>query len=216
LLISGAVPAPGEEIHGATSDDLEALRARLGRDLPQQLAALLTVCNGARIGPGGLFGRRPDEASLDVPSILDLFPQWTDEAWIPVAGDGCVNYYVLLDGERVGFVDTMTDDRRQRARGHQACRPVHIRRVDPGRRPGRVPIGRKRTHLPLSEFDRAVSQRPFHDFGGRRLVVELVLPVEDQVGCAGMQDTGLELGDQTLYFVVGRVVALHDPPDESR
>lgn len=33
---------------------------RLGHALPVQLAELLTVCNGASIGPGGLFGLRPD------------------------------------------------------------------------------------------------------------------------------------------------------------
>lgn len=70
--------------------------------------------------------------------------------------------------------------------------------------------------MPLSEFDRTVSQRAFHDLRGRRFMVELVMPVEDQAGCAGAQDTSLELGDQTLYFVVGRIVTVHDPLDESR
>ena len=29
--------------------------------------------------------------------------------WLPVAGDGCGNYYVLREDGTVGFVDTMQD-----------------------------------------------------------------------------------------------------------
>lgn len=108
-LIHGAVRAPGEEIHGASEEQLTALRTRLGRDLPTRLADLLAVCNGAHIGPGGLFGQRPEEPYLDLPSYLELFPGWTAHGWIPVAGDGCGNYYVLLADGSVGFVDTMRD-----------------------------------------------------------------------------------------------------------
>jgi hypothetical protein len=69
----------------------------------------LTICNGAHIGPGGLFGQRPDEPYLDLPSVSGLFPGWAARGWIPVAGDGCGNYYVLLADGSVGFVDTMSD-----------------------------------------------------------------------------------------------------------
>ena len=108
-LIHGAVRAPGEEIQGARAEDLLALSGRLGRDLPPQLPELLALCNGARIGPGGLFGQRPEEPRIDSPSYLELFPEWTAKGWIPVAGDGCGNCYVLLADGSVGFVDTMSD-----------------------------------------------------------------------------------------------------------
>lgn len=107
-LIHGAVRAPDEEIRGASGIELAALRTRLGRDLPAQLAELLTICNGARIGPGGLFGHRPDDPYVDLPSYIDLFPQWAERGWLPVAGDGCGNYYVLLADDSVGFIDPMT------------------------------------------------------------------------------------------------------------
>lgn len=94
-LIYGAVRAPEEEIDGASQEQLTALRTRLRRDLPTQLTDLLAVCNGARIGPGGLFGQRPEEPYLDLPSVLALFPAWTAHGWIPVGGDGCGNYDVL-------------------------------------------------------------------------------------------------------------------------
>jgi hypothetical protein len=81
----------------------------LGVTYPPQLADLLALCNGARIGPGGLFGQRPEEPGIDAPSYLELFPEWTAKGWIPIAGDGCGNYYVLLADGSVGFVDTISD-----------------------------------------------------------------------------------------------------------
>jgi hypothetical protein len=67
------------------------------------------VCRGARIGPGGLFGPRPDAPSLDMAWIRDLYPQWAQSGLLPVAGDGCGNYYVLAEDGTVGFVDTLKD-----------------------------------------------------------------------------------------------------------
>ncbi len=39
----------------------------------------------------------------------DLFPGWAELGWLPVAGDGCGNLYVLAEDGTVGFVDTMKD-----------------------------------------------------------------------------------------------------------
>lgn len=106
----GAVRDPGElEFRGATPDELRQLEERLGRPLPPPLADWLRICRGAAIGPGGFFGHRPDRPYLDVPSCLQLFPEWVERDWIPVAGDGCGNYFVLLPSGEVGFVDTMSD-----------------------------------------------------------------------------------------------------------
>ena len=104
-LALGAVRAPEDEIQGASAEELSVLATRLGRDLPAPLAALLTVCNGARVGPGGLFGQRPQDPDIDLPSYLGLFPAWLASGWLPVAGDGCGNYYVLTGDGSVGFVD---------------------------------------------------------------------------------------------------------------
>jgi hypothetical protein len=41
--------------------------------------------------------------------IRDLFPEWRTLGWLPVASDGCGNYYVLAVDGTVGFVDTMSD-----------------------------------------------------------------------------------------------------------
>ncbi len=108
-LVLGAVRAPEERLVGATPEQLANLHERVGRRLPEELVALLSICNGAAIGPGGLFGERPDAPDLDLQSRRDLFPEWEPKGWIPVAGDGCGNYYVLQTDGRVGFVDTMSD-----------------------------------------------------------------------------------------------------------
>jgi hypothetical protein len=55
-----------------------------------------------------MFGQRPQDLDIDLPSYLDLFPGWIAREWLPVAGDGCGSYYVLLDDGRVGFVDTIS------------------------------------------------------------------------------------------------------------
>lgn len=101
--------APEETIRGASPEDLVALEGRLALPIPDQLREFLAVCNGARIGPGGFFGQRPDDPTFDLPAVVALWPNWAAKGWLPVAGDGCGNYYVLtLDGE-VGFVDTMAN-----------------------------------------------------------------------------------------------------------
>jgi hypothetical protein len=58
---------------------------------------------------GRVFGPRPDDPGIDVASRRDRYPEWAQLGWLPVAGDGCGNYYVLSDDGTVGFVDTMQD-----------------------------------------------------------------------------------------------------------
>jgi hypothetical protein len=109
-LVAGAIRAPEDEPpRGAGTAELDDLQARLGRGLPPPLRAWLSICRGARIGPGGVFGPRPDVPSLDMARRRDLFPQWAGSGWLPVAGDGCGNCYVLTENGTVCFVDTMKD-----------------------------------------------------------------------------------------------------------
>ena len=79
---------------------------------PEILLQWLAVSNGPCIGPGGLFGVATSRTDLDIERVLRLYPQWATKNWIPVAGDGCGNYYVLLADEAgapVGFIDPMHD-----------------------------------------------------------------------------------------------------------
>jgi cell wall assembly regulator SMI1 len=102
-------PAPG----GADPAEIEALGGRLGMPLPAELAAWLAVCRGEPIACGGVYGIRPDLDYADLEAALALQPEWLDSGWLPVAGDGCGNHYVLLTkGPRtgfVGFIDTAAD-----------------------------------------------------------------------------------------------------------
>lgn len=62
----------------------------------EELAAWLRVCKGAAIGPGGLFGARRDTDFLDMASRAAAYPGWRQLGWLPVAGDGFGNFYILL------------------------------------------------------------------------------------------------------------------------
>jgi hypothetical protein len=51
----------------------------------------------------------PDRPFLDMVRIRDLFAEWQSLGWLPVARDGCGNYYVLAEDGTVGFVEPMND-----------------------------------------------------------------------------------------------------------
>lgn len=108
------VPAPpGEQLpSGTTEDAISAFRRRAGIDVPVALRNWLQHVNGPCIGPGGLLGIETGRPSLDIEMVLNWYPQWRERGWLPVASDGCGNYYVLNTVERSGpiyFVDTASD-----------------------------------------------------------------------------------------------------------
>ncbi len=78
-----------------------------------ELVEWLRICKGEAICAGGVFGARPDRENLDIAAHLTLHPYWRELGWLPVAGDGCGNYYVFINSGRlrgkVAFVDTMSD-----------------------------------------------------------------------------------------------------------
>ncbi|SFF89419.1 SMI1 / KNR4 family (SUKH-1) [Actinoplanes philippinensis] len=102
-------PFPG----GADDQEIADLERRLGVPLPDSLVDWLRSCKGEAICAGGVLGARPDDESLDMATCLAMFPTWRDSGWLPVAGDGCGNYFVLVtSGElagQVGFIDTIAD-----------------------------------------------------------------------------------------------------------
>jgi hypothetical protein len=101
-------PLPG----GLLDEDLDRFAQRTGIAPPPDLRAWLKLCNGPCVGPGGLFGIRNATSTLNIESYLDLFPSWKIAKWIPIAGDGCGNYYVeptqgeFGRGFPVLFIDT--------------------------------------------------------------------------------------------------------------
>ncbi len=98
---------------GASEDQIHTLTEQLGFEVPEELRMWLRMCNAPPIGPGGLFGISPDNPSLDIAAHLALCPGWRDNQWIPIAGDGNGNYYVLAGhtdfGRPIFFVDHEID-----------------------------------------------------------------------------------------------------------
>jgi len=107
------VPAPPNEqaAAGTTGDAISAFERRTGLVVPASLAEWLRFANGACVGPGGLLGIRPQRASLDIEGVLRSYPLWKENGWIPVASDGCGNYYVVNTRETdvVYFIDTASN-----------------------------------------------------------------------------------------------------------
>jgi hypothetical protein len=98
---------------GASEEECDAFEQRTGIDLPQDVRSWLMLSNGPLVGPGGLYGIRTPKSFLDIESQLHSYPQWKTEKWVPVAGDGCGNYYLVNtqgefgEGHPVFFIDTI-------------------------------------------------------------------------------------------------------------
>jgi len=86
----------GEKLpSGLSQEALAALEERVGLRFPKVLREWLYFTNGAPLPPGGFFGIRPGTGFRDYESFFDRHPDWKTKGWIPVAGDGSGNYYVL-------------------------------------------------------------------------------------------------------------------------
>lgn len=80
----------------ATNEELENFERFHDFVLPSEVKSWLRQCNGASINPGGfysLFGKDDDDVSIDW--HLNEFPDWKRRGWIPIAGDGCGDVYIL-------------------------------------------------------------------------------------------------------------------------
>jgi hypothetical protein len=100
---------------GASDTQIERLASLLGFAVPSTLADWLATCNGPRRTSQVLFGFETPSPFLDLAHKLELFPTWRPRRWVPVAGDGCGNYYVLdasrehLAADGVFFIETIHD-----------------------------------------------------------------------------------------------------------
>jgi hypothetical protein len=110
----GKVPKPPEDAlpGGVEDNDCNDFQLRSGIILPHDLRVWLKLANGPCVGPGGLYGIHPFRDHLDMEVFLSLFPSWRERGWIPIAGDGCGNHFVLPTNQAYGngfpvlFVDT--------------------------------------------------------------------------------------------------------------
>ena len=107
------VPRPPEESVplGVTDEELAQFEERTGLVVPAMLRSWLSLTNGPCVGPGGFYGIHPLRSHLDIEGYLSQFPDWKKREWIPVAGDGCGNHYIIPTqnefglGNPVVFVD---------------------------------------------------------------------------------------------------------------
>ncbi len=112
LLAAAPRPPDGSIPPGAATDVLREFEHRCGLVLSREHEALLRLSNGPCVGPGGIFGLGTSLEYLDIEGLCQRHPRWLELGWVPVAGDGCGNYYVAVPCEAahpVVFVDTMED-----------------------------------------------------------------------------------------------------------
>jgi hypothetical protein len=108
------IPLPPREpvLTRATREAILQFTRRTGAKMPSALCDWLAVVNGARIGPGGVLGIRPDDPGCDIECLWKVYPEWRNFGWIPIAGDGCGNYYVVsahIPAGPVFFIDAVTN-----------------------------------------------------------------------------------------------------------
>jgi len=113
-LVARSSSPPDEPLPaGATDWAIAELEQRTGLEVPGDLRSFLLFSNGPCVGPGGLMGINAVKKSLDMEHVLGLYPKWLEKGWIPAAGDGCGNYYLVVTrndfgpGEPVVFIETI-------------------------------------------------------------------------------------------------------------
>jgi hypothetical protein len=115
-LLAQVPSPPGEGIpDGVATGEIEEFERRTGLVAPDPLREWLQLTNGPCVGPGGYFGIHPKRLELDIEHILDIYPEFLAKKWIPVAGDGCGNYYVVPTHQEYGqgfpvlFIEAVVD-----------------------------------------------------------------------------------------------------------
>jgi hypothetical protein len=97
---------------GANADDVDHLASTTGIVVPSEFRKWLLTCNAPRVGYGFYFGINTVDEVLDIRHLIQSYPSWVSRGWLPLAGDGCGNYYLVATrgefgpGAPVFYVDT--------------------------------------------------------------------------------------------------------------
>lgn len=94
LLARATVPPEHRTITGATEEQLARFEAETGMTLPPELREWLRMCNGSYAGQGGINGVGVVDF-LCIDSNYQWHPEWKENGWFPIAGDGCGDEYIL-------------------------------------------------------------------------------------------------------------------------
>ena len=99
------VPKPPEDSipTGVTDEEIAQFEERTGLAVPAVFRSWLRFTNGPCVGPGGFYGILPLRSHLDIEEYLARFPNWKKRRWIPVAGDGCGNHYIMPTQNEFGL-----------------------------------------------------------------------------------------------------------------
>jgi cell wall assembly regulator SMI1 len=95
--------------------EFDAFEDRIGIRVPDDLREWLKISNGAFVGTVPVFGVHPPSYPLSMEKLFEIYPSWREKKWIPVASDGCGNYYVIPtqgeygEGFPIVFVEAVTD-----------------------------------------------------------------------------------------------------------
>jgi hypothetical protein len=75
---------------GASAWEIREFARRNDLRIPPELEDWLAICNGAGVGPGGLYGIE------EIDRELEYRPIWRRRGWIPLANDGSGNDYIFV------------------------------------------------------------------------------------------------------------------------
>ena len=95
---------PSHPIIPSGIDDISIneFESRTGLTVPAALREWLRYSNGPALGAGGMLGVRTSQMSDDIECKYRRRPDWLERGWIPIARDGCGNYYVIATREQDG------------------------------------------------------------------------------------------------------------------
>jgi len=99
---------------GVQNEQIETFQKHFDINFPLELVMWLRFTNGPCIGPSGIFGINTIRKNLDIGYYFGLYPDWAKKKFIPIAGDGCGNVYVILHGfsqDPIAFIDVAEDNK---------------------------------------------------------------------------------------------------------
>ena len=84
----------------ASDSQIGGFETKASIKLPQEILEWMGVCNGALVKPGGIF------SLTEIISSYSNIPKWLENGWIPMASDGCGDYYVLDTRGKISTTST--------------------------------------------------------------------------------------------------------------
>ncbi len=99
---------------GASESEINRFETEIGFPLHPELREWLAFCNSSLLGMGGTYGIGRQLQGMSIELLME--PEWIQLKWIPIAGDGCGNRYVVDCANTkycgfVYFVDSLAPER---------------------------------------------------------------------------------------------------------